>query len=428
MRQSPVLHFTKRKVVRRLYAGVARHQLGLPRGDDGNLTPIFTKAAGGLNKRLKTFSVLVPDQDWRRGGTQVAIELVGEAEWTDAVLEAWKGVDSRNPNHLSDAGQRLFELAQTGFEPGFTDARTLAFQIGVAGRENEFEDYLWEVSSKAKIPLRWESTGTRYGENLRFRIWLNEKAESGNGTGLNPKLEVNFSDLKKDDLDGVRKLMHELIVRAEPQGNTPLSVFRISTHQELKQCFRGEPRGDTMARFFDAVTLNKSVKRFYDFRDRAPCWSVTLLPERAWETSVEAIRQELAQPSLEERFGLSAEAAKLLAWIEKLPSEQMLGCYSPVVEDARQRWIGISSPWEDANFAAYLQMLLDEINEKTEYNLKVQSWHHYSSTKSRIRVDRKRPVMDDVIKQLQWNAWRQGVSLDPVRIQQILEQLVAGKI
>jgi hypothetical protein len=261
-----------------------------------------------------------------------------------------------------------------------------------------------------------------------FSFWLNEKAESGDGTGLNPKLQVNFSDPKKDDLDEACRLVHELIMRAEPRGTSPLNFVRIGTYKELKQCFRGEPSGDTMARFFDALTLNKSVKRFYDFRDRAPCWSLALLPDKDWETSVEALRQELSQPSLEERFGLSAEAAKLLAWIEKLPSEQMHGCYSPVVEDSRQRWIGIASPWGDANFAAYLQMLLDEINEKTEYNLRLQPWNHYSSTKSRIRIGRKRPVMDDVIKQLQWNAWRQGVSLDPVRVQQILEQLVAGKL
>ena len=76
------------------------------------------------------------------------------------------------------------------------------------------------------------------------------------------------------------------------------------------------------------------------------------------------------------------KAARLLGWVQTIQPEQMLGCFTPVIEDQRERGIGIASPWGNDNFPAYLQMLVDEINEKTHYNLRLQPWKRILGTQN----------------------------------------------
>ena len=70
-------------------------------------------------------------------------------------------------------------------------------------------------------------------------------------------------------------------------------------------------------------------------------------------------------------------------------------------------------------------MLVEEINEKTHYDLKVQSWKCYSQVKSRIRVAHKKTDMEDVVRRLHWIAWKRGVSLDLAATGQALERLLS---
>ena len=131
-------------------------------------------------------------------------------------------------------------------------------------------------------------------------------------------------------------------------------------------------------------------------------------PREDWTASLDAIRKFLSRPSLEEQYRISSDAAKLLSWIQGLLTRCFTGLWTPVVEEARERWIGISCPWAEENFAAYLQMLLDEINQSTDYHLTLQPWHHYGRLKSRIRVDRKRSDVNELVKQIQLLAIGQG--------------------
>jgi hypothetical protein len=431
VRQNPALHFSEREVSETIYAQTARKRLGLRRGDDTELAQIFKKAADKLNGRLKTFVFEVRAGEWRRGAKSFSVRLQDEVEWTTAIREAWKGAKP-NAHYLSDAGLRLLELARSGqIDPAPTDERTLTSQIGPSARDQKIEDYLWEVTSKAGIPLRWDATEKRYWEAQVFRIWLDpdEKAGDKHLSGLNPKIKADFTKVTKRDLDVVRSRIQELIIQVEPTGAAPLQAFRITSHREWVETFPGRERvtANQLAAFFSALTFHTSINLQYDFRDKAACWSLTLLPTVDWASSIEALRQELAQPPLAERLGISPDAANLFLWIESLRPEHMLGCYSPIVEDACERRIGISCPWGDAHFTAYLQMLVDEINEKTSYDLRLQPWQDYSRGKSRIRVARKQLDMDDVVRRLRWIAFQRGRYLDAAAVRQLLEGLIEGK-
>src|SRR5262249_14397127 len=120
-------------------------------------------------------------------------------------------------------------------------------------------------------------------------------------------------------------------------------------------------------------------------------------------------------------------AAKLLEWIEKLPDDKkLLGRVTPIVEDSARKWIGIEFPWNWQNAAVYLQLLIDEINERTSYELKLQPWREYNEVKSRITF-RKKPVrIDSIATQLCLIAAEQGKYLDSAEVRKTIDNILAG--
>ncbi len=170
--------------------------------------------------------------------------------------------------------------------------------------------------------------------------------------------------------------------------------------------------------------IEDAVTRHFDFRDGAKYWFFAVRPKTDWAAALQAIGDELSRPGLDEQYGISTDAAKLLSWIKALPADQYTGPWTPVVEDARDRLIGISSPWSEANFPAYLQMLTDEINERTDYHLTLQPWQHHSQPKTRIRVAKKRSELDEVVRHVQWLGLRRNVAISDRDVRDGIEALI----
>ena len=91
-----------------------------------------------------------------------------------------------------------------------------------------------------------------------------------------------------------------------------------------------------------------------------------------WESTLQALQDLRNQPCLEERYGISKEAAKLLGWIEGLRDKDYLCRWTPIVEDELKTKIGLSCPWDKANLPAYLAELLTELNNRTPYEFTIQ--------------------------------------------------------
>jgi hypothetical protein len=206
----------------------------------------------------------------------------------------------------------------------------------------------------------------------------------------------------------------------------PFILVSVSNRAELSKCFPKFGSGHQLAQFFHDLPIDGSVAKSFDFRDNAKRWFISFHPKKNWETSLVAIQTELSRPGLAERYGISSDAAKLLTWIEALPADRFTGPWTPVVEEANDRWIGISCPWSKENFPAYLQMLLDEINQHAGYDLALQPWHQHGTIKSRIRVARKRSGIENVVKQVQLLALERGALLDPLTTRNAIEKLIAS--
>jgi hypothetical protein len=196
-------------------------------------------------------------------------------------------------------------------------------------------------------------------------------------------------------LDDAGAIIYKKLTELNPMGSEPIYVLAISSRRELHRCFPNAPsrKSNVLVEFFSAISFNKTLRRGYDFREKVPMWNVTLMPVDNWPTTLAAIREDLARPGLQERFGLTDEAAKLLQWIEMLPEdEKLLGRVTPIIEDAATKFIGINCPWSEENTSVYLQLLVDEINDRTIYNLVLQPWRECSRTRSRIVIRRKSPA------------------------------------
>ena len=432
VRQAPALHFTTLEVRRVLDRKEAGRCLRLPDRHRWNLAATFRHAANQLNKQLRTFRIEV--EHCSADTNRLTARLHGEAEWPDATKEAWSYADTPNEFQLSDPGLELLRLLRSGdLDPGFVTERSISYRIGLNGRQHRVDAYLREIVRKVSLPLRWEAIDTSYGQRPRYRIW--SEAESPRSrprqVGANPQFDVAISNHSKIDRDRTRDLIHRHLLQLSPSGADEFCLVTISSRRELKQCFPqladGAPDAYALAEFFRGISLNPSVSLGYDLTHDAPLWMISLRPQPDWPYALKAIEEEIARPSLQASFGLSDAAAHLLEWITRLPEEdKLLGTLTPIVEDAALKSIGIKCPWPAENFHVYLDLLIEEINGRTDYRLTRCPWREYGLHKSRIRIKRFSAEIDAIVHQLQRLAEARGTTLDGNRSRSVVEALLAG--
>jgi hypothetical protein len=164
--------------------------------------------------------------------------------------------------------------------------------------------------------------------------------------------------------------------------------------------------------------------RFLEVRPSADIWFARLVPAKNWESTVQALRDLRDQLTLEVRYGISGDAAKLLEWIEGLRDKDYLGKWTPIVEEQLEKKIGIQCPWEKENLSAYLAELLSELNDRTPYELTLQPWKCYSEWKHRIRVSQQKSDEAVLIQQIQLLALKQGKAVPADRIREWISRLL----
>lgn len=199
----------------------------------------------------------------------------------------------------------------------------------------------------------------------------------------------------------------------QPSGTKPVTVYAVANRRELRRCFPklscntwGTNR--RLLELFSAVPLHPALKRAYDFREEAPAWHFSLVPVSNWSDVLARLAEEASGVTLETRFGISTDAARLLGWLQQLASPRLTSGWSPNVEEFNEREIGFKPVTRREDFAFYLRTLLDEINERTPFTVTSYSYAEYSSTKTRLKLASKPSDLDLVVRQLQWLGLQQG--------------------
>jgi len=428
VRQEPGLHFRKMAVCSSHEGKALKRRLGMPKDDDRDIQPLVAAACEELNEKLRSFRTSV--EWWGRSGCRLTATLNGHAEWSEALQEAWGFAATVNEALLTDVALRLRALLLSGeLGTDWNTEKSITWKIGLYGRERVLEPYLHELENKMTFGLKWERDGARWSDPLRYRFHLGDSIESPSKApnAVNPQFDVRLADFRRTDQDTVKQLLYREVLKAQPTGAESFFLLSIASRAELANCFRKPPSSSEAANFFANLPLDEQLNRHYDFREGARFWFFAVTPKSNWENALSAIHIELSRPGLDVQYGISVEAAKLLSWIKGLPANQFTGPWTPIVEDARERWIGISCPWSEENFPAYLQLLIEEINDRTDYNLTLQPWSQHGQRKSRIKVGRKSSELDEVIKHVQRWALDKGsvVATEQIRLQ--LEGLLRPK-
>ena len=92
----------------------------------------------------------------------------------------------------------------------------------------------------------------------------------------------------------------------------------------------------------------------------------------------------------------------------------------------RRQSIGIETDWPEENTPAYLAMLVDEINEKTDYDLLLQPWQQHGNAETRIRVKHKPSEMDSLVRAIQLLGLSRNKALDADRVKAAVETLISN--
>lgn len=66
----------------------------------------------------------------------------------------------------------------------------------------------------------------------------------------------------------------------------------------------------------------------------------------------------------------------------------MLGPWTPVVEPVMGSQIGVTAKWPEENLPALLQLLVEEITEKTPFALGLVPWKEHGQVRNRIKGKR----------------------------------------
>ena len=130
--------------------------------------------------------------------------------------------------------------------------------------------------------------------------------------------------------------------------------------------------------------------------------------------------------TLEARYGLTPDAARLLEWIESRDRKEMLGNWTPVVEPAIKPEIGIAADWPEENLPALLQMLSDEIREKTDYDLSLQPWRENGKLLTRIKVSRRNARANAMKVKLDRAAREAGLEFSESQLANIASALLSS--
>jgi hypothetical protein len=402
--------------------------------------PFYEVAQAGIikvNEKARTFELSCEGNEHRQTIESLKIRLKPDCDWQGVVAECWARIDNPTPRFLTQPALALFSwLRDAGFPSDWIKDRTLSWKAGFHGRGNVVEEYLWELRQKLGDQFSFESRGQRWGETREHRVSIDGEIcldtpldHRTPPERLNPVVDVNFEHYGKKEFDRWRDFIHRHLLAIRPVATERVYLVWIDTQRELKRIFpKFNPAwympGSKLAGFWHKLPLHSAIQVEYSFEEHAPKWFVSLKPTTRWEHTLAELEEAARQPSIAEKYGLSPDAAKLLQWVEELKREEFVGSWTPVVEEEQEGKIGLSCPWGDENFPAYLQILVEEINEKTLHDLALQPWRGHSRLLSRLRVKKKETTEGRLVSLLQMYGLENGKTLTGSRLRNLLQKLL----
>ena len=146
-----------------------------------------------------------------------------------------------------------------------------------------------------------------------------------------------------------------------------------------------------------------------------------------WKEIKARLAAKASEIPIEKRYSLNADSRALLKWILDLRRDECLMGMTPPVEEHLERDIGIKTKLGEQNVRAYLELLVEEINEKTEFNLRIIGWHHYGKENSRILVKKEEADLEGVVRAVQVLGLAKNKLLDGSKVRAAINGLMGER-
>jgi hypothetical protein len=130
---------------------------------------------------------------------------------------------------------------------------------------------------------------------------------------------------------------------------------------------------------------------------------------------------------LEQRYTLSPDAVALLRWIQELRSDEIQAGLTPILETHLGKTLSFKTKWDYNNTRIYLELLVAEINENTEYQLRILDWQDYLKNSTRILVRQKKTELEEVVRAIQGLGLQKDKILTKEKVKLALERLLGEK-
>lgn len=433
IRQAPRIDFWVDCVSTSLGAWNFAAWLKLPK-DHGIQSRFLAAAVKRVGKSYRAFVTesSVSNLDGNESLT-ISVKLKDGYEWRDAMEEAWKLSPNPNPHGLTDNARKILRwLENNDLKGKQIDQNAIGRRANVRGTFDHIVDYLKEIQVKANPRLVFEKANGWHGP---LRIWFAEATPQYYSIGpLNPQLSLPTGIITRGALEQFKSWLYSTIRNTSFKNDLDvIGVFDIRDRKTAISCFHDLPKASgfsldyEMRKFFSAVRLIDGIELRSQFSDGFGPWLVIckLQEGTTWEHIQRRLEAMEKETPLDKKYGLSRDSAALLKWVIELRADQCLRTLTPSVEDHIQLDIGLDANWPEENLAAYLELLVEEINEKTEFDLRIQTWHHYGKAETRIRVKMKRLELESVVQTVQLYCLKNNRVLSRDQVEQAIKALLS---
>ncbi|MDQ8191941.1 hypothetical protein [Roseibacillus persicicus] len=397
---------------------------------EGRIRAELEKAA--KSRVFGSFELRVENGRRELQAASIQTVLKEDCEWEAALQDSWGGTESMNEWFLSDNALRLLSWIQGPKNTGeFAPVNRIGSQAGLRGEGSysRIETYLKEISLKSPYGVNFESTG-RWSGDYKMSVFRKEEKRQQEEF-KNPVFAGSLSSSDCESVIAFGLLLEEGLLEAPLAVERVLRLFdirsRVALANSLPDATKQKKFGPyEFKEFLSKIRLSRGLKVAASLHDEAKeGWLVGVALEDGWtwERARKAIEERRNRQNSEEAFGLSQKAARILDWIRDLHDDEFELGMTPCVENVAKEQIGIGGMSYNQNSGALLILLVEEINDKTNYALRLIPWIDYSRPHHRILVRLKPDADTELIRQIQFRGLEKGVRLSEKDVKIHLEAL-----